>query len=441
MKRRFSFLATPLVLLPALLVFLAWPGACRADSRELAGLVAETLENNPELKADEARWQSFVQQARQAGSLADPMLMLRAQNLLIRDPLAFDRDSTSAKVIGLSQAVPFFGKRDLQRNAARLDAEENRWLLEERRVELARMVKENWYQLLFVDRSLEILEKSIHVLDDLVRLSETRYSTGQGLQQDVLRAQVERAGMEERRISLRQKRRSLEAALNSLRLRPAATPITPASPLEITPLPTTETAPESLEKRSLENHPLFRALEAREQKSTTSKKLAAKEFLPDFTFSLEYMQRDQSTMDRDGYDMYTAGVAFNLPLQRERRHAMTAGAEAEGRLVRAQQETARNRAHLAIADTLARLERGLRLAELYGRGIIPQAEHALAAARAAYAAGRADFADVLASQAALFAFEQEYIEAVAEHQMQLAALESVVGAPLQIETSGPGEQR
>lgn len=439
MKQRFSFLVTILVFLPTLLVFLAWAGACRADSRELAGLVVETLANNPELKADEARWQSFVQQARQAGSLEDPMLMLRAQNLLIRDPLAFDRDSTSAKIIGLSQAVPFFGKRDLQRNAARLDAEENRWLLEERKVELARMVKENWYQLLFVDRSLEILEKSINILDDLVRLSETRYGVGQGLQQDVLRAQVERSGMEERRISLRQKRRSLEAGLNSLRLRPAATPIVPQSSLEITPLPTAAATPESLEQMALENHPLFRALEAREQGSTTRKQLAEKEFLPDFTFSLEYMQRNPSSMDRDGYDMYTAGVTFNLPIQRDRRHAMTAGAEAEARMVRAQQEAARNRAHLAIADILARLERGLRLSELYNRGVIPQAEHALAAARAAYAAGRADFADVLGSQAALFAYEQEYIEAVAEHQMQLAVLESVVGGSIQKEPSGQGE--
>lgn len=425
MKRHlfFLFLALASLLAPA--------GAlsARAGSLELADLVAATLASNPELKADEARWQAFAQRALQAGSLEDPMLMLRAQNLLIRDPLAFDRDTTSAKVIGLSQNVPFWGKRDLRQQAALLDAEENRWLLEVRRIELTRMVKETWYQILFVDRSLEILEKNIAVLDDLVRLSETRYSVGQGLQQDVLRAQVDRARMEEQRISLRQKRRSLGAALNALRLQPTHTPITPGSALSLTPLALEDRA---LEELAAEQHPLLKGLAAREEKSTALKALAKKEFFPDFTFSLEYMQRDPSTamMDQDGYDMYSAGVTFNLPVQRQRRHAMTAEAAAEQNRVQAEQEAARNQIRLGISDAMARMERGQRLAELYLHGIIPQAEHALAAARAAYATGQADFANVLDSQTALFTFEQEYAEAVAEHQMQLVVLEAVVGAPL-----------
>jgi outer membrane protein, heavy metal efflux system len=401
-------------------------GSPAAEGQRLAELVAEAMANNPELEADEARWQSYMERARQAGTLEDPMLMLGVQNLLIRDPFAFDRDETSAKVIGISQSVPFFGKRDLQRQAARQDAEAARWTLEERRIELTRMVKESWYQLLFIDAARKIVERNIAVLDDLSRLSETLYGVGRALLQDVLKAQVERSKMEEMRISLIQQRRSLEAALNTLRFQPADLPIVPVSALELTPLTVSSTELAELAA----GRPLLLGFDAQEQKASAFRQLAAREFYPDFTFTLEYMQR-QSVMDDPGYDMFSAGVTFNLPVRRERRHAMAAEADAEIRMARAEREMARNQIRLGIADGLARLERNRRLAELYQGSIIPQSENALEAATAAYRAGTADFMNVLDSQTVLFGFEREYIEAVAEHQMQLAALEAVIGRELQ----------
>ena len=424
MKKR-----TVILLLIASLVVSAV--AARAENappvvQSLSEFIIEVLENNPELKGDAARWEAFVQQARQAGALDDPMLMLRAQNLLIRDPFAFDRETMTAKVIGVSQMVPFYGKRALRSEAARQKAEASRWELEERKIELTRMVKETWYRLLFIDESLAIVEKNIAVLDDLSRFSETLYGVGQGLQQDVLKAQVERSKMEELRISLRQKRRSLEASLNILRFRPADLPITPASPLELMPMTLDAATLEQL----AENRPLLRVLDAEEEKARAEKQLAEKDFFPDATFTLEYMQREPA-MGEEGYDMYAAGVSFNLPVRLERRHAMVAGAEAEIRMTQAGQDAARNRIRLGIADGLARLERSRQLAGLYREGIIPQADHAMAAAIADYRVGRADFMNVLDSRTALFNFERQYIEAAAEYRMQLAELEAVVGSSLE----------
>ncbi|MDW7772603.1 MAG: TolC family protein [Desulfobulbaceae bacterium] len=398
----------------------------QSGSQELTAFIAEALENNPELEADEARWEVFINQARQADSLEDPMLMLRAQSLLIRDPVAFDREFMTAKVVGISQKVPFFGKRSLRGEKARQNAEEARWTLEERKVELVRMIKEAWYRLQFIDSSMEIIEKNIAVLDDLNRFSETMYGVGQGLQQDVLKAQVERSRMEEMRISLRQQRRSQEAALNNLRFSPADFSITPASPLALTPLAIDAA---TLEEMAADNRPLLKGLAAREQKAAAAKQLAEKEFFPDFTFNLEYMQREP-VLGGEGYDMYSAGITFNLPVQMERRHAMVAEAGAETRMARSEQDMVLNRIRLDIADSLALLERNLRLAELYREGIIPQADHAMEAAMAAYRVGRADFMNVLDSRMTLFNFEREYIEAVAGHQIQLAVLEAVVGKRL-----------
>lgn len=406
--------------------FFASGAAIGAESPEsLDALVNQALADNPEIKASEARWQAFTQRVRQAGTFEDPMLMLKIQNALVRDPLAFDRDVMTAKVIGVSQMLPFFGKRALQREGAERAAEGEHWSFEERKVELRRMVKETWYQLYFVDRSLGIVEKNIGILDDLTRFTETMYGVGQGLQQDVLKAQVERSKMEEMRISLRQKRRSLEATLNTLLYRPAT--VVPALPeLDLTPVDFDDA---ELERLAAENRPLIRALAAQVEKARVSRKLGEKEFYPDFTISLEYMQRDPA-MGEKGDDMYGAGVTFNLPVQRERRHAMIAEAESETRMAQEEMNMLRNQIRFGIADALARLERSRKLAELYRRGIIPQAGHSLEAALAAYRVGKADFMNVLDSQMALFNFEREYYDAVAEHQMQLAQLEGVVGKEL-----------
>ena len=42
-----------------------------------------------------------------------------------------------------------------------------RWRLDERRLELRRMVKETWHRIALADRSREVLDKNIAALDDL----------------------------------------------------------------------------------------------------------------------------------------------------------------------------------------------------------------------------------------------------------------------------------
>jgi outer membrane protein TolC len=415
------------IVLSLILLGPATKGAAEATvGMTLDALVEAAMERNPEIKASEARWQAFSERVRQAGTFEDPMLMLKIQNALVRDPLNFNREAMTAKVIGVSQMLPFFGKRALQREGAERAAEGERWSFEERKVELRRMVKETWYQLYYIARSLEIVEKNIDILDDLTRFTETMYGVGQGLQQDVLKAQVERSKMEEMRISLRQKRRSLEATLNTLLYRPAGTVVPTIAEVDFTPVDFDEA---ELERLASENRPLIRTLTTQVEKARVSRKVGEKEFYPDFTVSLEYMQRDPA-MGGEGYDMYSAGVTFNLPVQRGRRHAMVAEAESETRMAQEELSMLRNQIRFGITDALARLERSRKLAELYREGLLPQAAHALEAALSAYRVGRADFMNVLDSQMALFNFEREYFDAVAEHQMQLAVLEGVIGMPL-----------
>jgi outer membrane protein TolC len=398
------------------------------ESVQLAALVNEALANNPELKASEARWQAFSERIRQAGAFEDPMLMFKIQNALVRDPLAFDRDVMTAKVIGISQQVPFFGKRDLAKQMAERDAEVGRWDYEERKLVLARMVKETFYQLYAVGHALEVTHHHLHAIDGIDSLATTMYGVGSVPQQDVFKAQVERSKMEDMRILLRQKHRSLEAALNALLYRSAGTAVSIPTEIELTPI---NFSNDELERLAAENRPRLRALAAQVEKARVSRKLGEKEFYPDFNISLEYMQREPA-MEEAGYDMYGAGVTFNLPVQRERRHAMIAEAESETRMAQEELNMLHNEIRFGIADALARLEGSRKLAGLYRTVIIPQAEGALESATSAYRFGRADFMNVLDSEMKLFEYRRDYHQMVADHQMALAELEGVVGVELHL---------
>ncbi|SNB47395.1 TolC family protein [Geobacter sp. DSM 9736] len=397
-----------------------------AGGEELQRLVAAALANNPEITVSEARWKMFTSRVAQAKSLEDPMLMLKIQNGIVRDPFNFSRDPMTQKVIGISQQLPFWGKRDLKAEVAAKEAESYRWQVEERKLELARMVKETYWQIYFIDRSLQVTEKNLRIMDDFIALAETRYSVGQGGQQDVLKAQVEKSKMLDMKISQEQQRKSLVAALNTLIARAADTPVGRIADPALNPV---ELTAGDLNRLAAEKRPQFRSLAAQIEKGRAVHRLAEKESYPDVNLSLEYMQRNPS-MEDEGLDMYSAGITINLPVFRERRQAMRAESTSEVSMAAAELRTLENSVGGGIADLLAQLERRRKLAELYRAGIIPQAEQALESSVIGYRVGKADVLMLLDSRVTLFNYEREYYDSVADYQMKLAQLEALVGQEL-----------
>ncbi|CAG0959440.1 Cobalt-zinc-cadmium resistance protein CzcC [Burkholderiales bacterium] len=418
------------MLVAAACLVLSVPLSSMADSlplEDLPKLVEQALAANPEVKASQARWEMYTSRVKQAGALDDPMLMHKLQSLLLRDPFNSQRDPMTQRIVGISQQLPFWGKRALKEEVAAREAEAYQWQIEERKLELARMVKETWYQIYLTDRELEIVGKNIRIMDDFIALAETRYSVGQGAQQDVFKAQVERSRMLDMQISLEQRRKSLQATLNTLLFRPAETPVGTITDFEIRPV---SWSAEQLQAAAAENRPLLRSFGALMAKGEAGHRLAQKEFFPDFNLSFEYMQRDPINEMEAGYDMYSAGVTFNLPIQRERRQAMAREAAAETGMARAERDMLLNGISLGIADNLAQMERREKLAHLYRTGIIPQAEQSLESAAIGYRVGKVDFLTLLDARLTLFTYEREYYESQAEYQMRKAQLEALVGKEL-----------
>ncbi|MEI6306493.1 MAG: TolC family protein [Deltaproteobacteria bacterium] len=418
--------------LALLIIMVIAPSVVSADGpklpvEDLATLVNAALTNNPELKSSMARWQMFTSKAKQSGALEDPMFMLKLQNLLARQPLSLGgKDPQTAKVVGISQQLPFWGKRAIKEEISQYEAETYKWAIEERKLELTRMVKETYYQLWAVDKGLEIVDKNLRILADFVAIAESKYSVGQGVQQDIFKAGLEKSKMLDMQISLKQQRRSLEANLNFLLFRQGNVPVGTINDFI---LPQLIFSAEQLNTIAYEKRPQIKSLASLANKGQAAHRLAQKEFYPDFNLSFEYMFR-QEAMSDPGYNMYTLGVTFNLPFQQEKRRAMLTESASETNMATEELNALKNNISFTINDNIAKLERRRQLVELYKRGIIPQAEQSLESAVISYRVNKVDFLTLLDGRMSLFTYERELYESRAEYMMRLAQLEAAVGADL-----------
>jgi cobalt-zinc-cadmium efflux system outer membrane protein len=427
MKKLHAFILLTLLILST---SLAGAAPLILPPENLQTLVATALANNPELKSSESRWEMFRSKIKQASALDDPMLMLKLQSMMTREPFVFNRDPQSAKVVGLSQQLPFWGKRALRREVAQNEADSYKWAFEERKLEMTRMVKESYYQLWAVDRGLAIVDNNLKLLTNFVTIAELKYSLSQAVQQDIYKAGLEKSKMLDMQITLQQQRKSLEATLNYLLSRPANTPVGPVADFS---LPQITLSREQLSEIALQHRPQIKSLESLLNKAEASRRLARRESWPDFNLSAEYMFRKPVATEMSidpGYNMFSLGVSFNLPVQQGKRQAMRAESAYESAMATEELNALKNTINYTINETIIQLEKRRKLTELYKGGIIPQAELALESALISYRVNKVDFMTLLDSRMSLFNYERELSESKAEYMMKLAQLEAAVGTDI-----------
>ena len=184
----------------------------------LADLEAEALRVHPAIQASARMVDAKRARIAQARALPDPQLSIGYMG----DPAPFDvqvGDPSSYRTIGVMQEIPYPGKLALRGRIAEKEAEAETWSVETVRRRILAEVRMTFFEMASVDKALEITARNKDLLEKFARIAEERYKVGQGLQQDVLRAQVEVSRILQRLTVLRQRRGALEAQMNSLLFR------------------------------------------------------------------------------------------------------------------------------------------------------------------------------------------------------------------------------
>lgn len=390
----------------------------------LGELIEQALAENPEIKAMQRSFDRMKARIPQSKALPDPMLEAGyIGNAVPIPPFDIQKgDPSSARMLSLSQEIPFPGKRSLKGRIAEADAQTEWWGYEQMRWNVVAEIKDAYFELYYITKAIETLTKNKDLLEKFSKIAEARYSVGKGIQQDVLKSQVEISMLIDRLLVLEQRKRTAEARINSLLYRNPD--YTLGKPEEIKPQPFKQVLGE-LNELALANYPLLKAQKRRIDREQYAVELAEKELYPDFTVKLNYQNRPGMP------DMYGISVGVNLPVfagQKQR----PAIAEAA-----ASKATEEKRLQSAITLLLYRVKEKYlaattaeRLISLYGTTIIPQSSLSLESAIAGYEVGKVDFLTLLDNLMTLQNYQLSYYEQVSNSERAIAQLEPLVGVSL-----------
>jgi len=394
-------------------------GQERTPVTTLDQLIDELVQNNPNIRAAQFRFEAATRRPSQVSTLPDPKL--RLVNLGVGRPLSRLNSDFAYWGIGVSQEIPFPGKLALAGEEAKREANSEREMYRNIVLEKTAELKVAYYEWFFVMKAIEITRKNRDLLDRFEQIARTRYSVGRGIQQDVLRAQVEISAIVQQTEVFEQRKEAVEAKIRALlnSERPLATPA--------------ELRQSSI---TLDMQRVLQLVEAQSPRLQADRQMVAsravgidrarRESRPDFNVSFEWQKTGAAFPD-----YYMTAVELRIPLYARRKQQLGAE-EAAARLREAREnfQAARQDLVFQAKDLFLSARTSERLIALYQSGIIPQTAVSLESALAGYEVGSVDFLTLVTNAMSVLSYEMQYYEELTKHEQALAKLEPLVGMEL-----------
>ena len=395
---------------------------------ELTRAIEIATEDNPGLAQLQSRYLAMAEVPEQKGSLPDPQLSINAMNLPVG---SFDlsQEAMTQMQLGFAQAFPFPGKRKLRKEASEFEAAAARDDVEEARLQLVRRVKWGWWQVYYLDRSLEIVESNLKLLRQFVEIAQTKYNVGDGLQQDVLLAQLELSRLLSQQIEIKNKRRVQAAQLNALMGIAANRPVHLPSKMP-TSLPSIA-SDGALYDLALDHRPLLANARNNIAAARSRLALANRDYYPDFKVGLNYGFRSGDNPPNIGGardDLMSLMFSMSIPLYANtKQDRAVAQRSNELTMHHYSLQDAITNIQSAITDTSSEYLRAKEQFNLFRTGIVPQARLTVDSMLSGYKVSRVDFLNLVRAQITLFNYEVQYWQALTEAKQALAQLEASVG--------------
>lgn len=379
---------------------------------ELSDLLEEIRQNNPGLRASRLEAEMLGQRGAQARALPDPVASVMVSGRL----------GTQWRV---EQPIPYPGTLDLAGRIADLSAEVASYETRAYEQDLLLEAKLAYYELYRIQRQASLVKAFQEQLKDFEEAASVQYAVGTGMQQAILKAQLEKNTLSGIAYDLSEQHRTTAEMLARVLNRPDAASFAAAVTVETPHIPEFDEA--ALLALALDRRPEVDALDAAQERAGAEVELARKAFKPDFGVMLEYSEPGFGGMPADRLDGLMAGVMVKIPLQRSRLKARLEEARLQQAQVAARREEIETSLRTQIGDLVTRLREQKRRLDLFQNTLVPQAETTLASTLSAYTTGRTDFLDLLDAQRMLFDLSTGYEDELVRYLTTIARLERVLG--------------
>jgi outer membrane protein, heavy metal efflux system len=386
-------------------------------SIRLEDLIAEAMKNNPEIRAALAQVDVMRAKVSQAGTLDDPELKFMQEGMP-----NFKFNEAMYSRIELMQMIPFPTKLGTQKDLAEIQKRSSQSEQIEKVNEVLAKLKSTYVELWFIQQNIAIAQENSRLMKQFLSIAQTKYTTGQVPQQDILKAQIEIAMIGNEQISLRQKELSTKAMLMSLLNRDGKDTITTAiMPAEVS----FSLKLDSLLAFALHNRAMIVKDSLMIDESKTMLLIAKQEYLPDFKFGIERM-----TEPMGPFTGWSVSAGITLPFAPwTLGKASSRADEANADIIRsnASYTATRNMVVSNIKDLFYRVEAAKQQLDRYNSKILPQAKQSVQASLTAYQTGTTDFLMLIDAYRTLVNLSKEYFMTRMQFEQTMAELEREVG--------------
>lgn len=389
----------------------------------LNAAIQAALESNPGLHASDARVAAATARAYQGKLWSNPDLELNAEDWPVSGGNGF---SDAKQTIGLSQTLPFPGKKKLDRqigaSGVRFAGEE----LDQLRLEVVRDVKAAFFQVLAAERSVEVAQELVAVAESSASAARKRVLAGAAADQEQLRAEIL---LEETRTELASFEREVVTACQTLATvigRPELAQAQVSGVLaETAELELLKVGPEQW----LSRHPATKGARSNLESAELELRRARLEPYPDVRAGVS-----GGRIGETGQQIIQLGFSVPLPLidwgKGKRGEAQAKLAIAEAELARVEQHLLRDWGIVS-----QRLRTAAAQVAGYRERILPKATEALRLVQTGFEQGKFGFIDLLDTQRtsaqARLAYQQRLLE-LNVAQAELEALQAATVEPLKL---------
>ena len=406
-----------------LLIFLLSAPLLQAEEKYLTleAAVTEVLTANPDAQA--ARYRSEAAKARipQAKALEDPLVGVMFDDV----PISTTNVKRSEEIdYRIEQKIPFPGKRHVLGRAARFEAmavdEESRSRIRD----VVRDLKNTYYDLYRLNRSLEVNQETQGLFRQLLGSSETAYGTGKTTAAVPLKTQVELTRLGNEEILLQQERTTHMSHLKALLNRHHATEDIQLP--KILAWPRLALSLEDVISVALKKRPELKEIEAMEKRDRSRVTAARQGLIPDLSLNFQYGQRPAAP------DTWAGTAMINLPvffwgknrgaINEAKASLKSTQAEGQSMVIHTRHEI--NQAYSAVRASEKIVKR-------YENGLLPQAKTALKAARLGYSTGAVDFMTLIDAARMSKEIQIDYFKNQAMLGTSFTELERLTGTDLE----------
>lgn len=400
-----------------------------SQKASLQELIDIALRISPELKMYEAKIRVSENRIQQNTNLPDPMLSFGVMDLPVPS-LSFNRDMMTQKVVGLSQEFPFPGMLSAKEDVNRKDVEIVKQEYNDKRNEIIKDLTQSYYELIYIRNEIELTEKSLQLMKQILDVVRSMYSVADASQQNVFRVELELTKMSEMIASLKSEEAEQLSAINSLLLRD------PATEIDTDSLPQFSFAKinvDELVSKAEANRPYLRGIQIAEEKEKLNQSVAEYDFYPMFRLSAQYAFREDLQPDGMPQDnMISVMLDISLPLNYGGKvSAMVEETKSMQEMYREQYSASVQMLKREFGMAVAKLNSLKQRIELVEQGSLIQARENFNSALASYQVGEIDFMNVIEAQNNLYTIEKNLYRLKTDYLKQIAELEFLTGMKIE----------